>query len=369
MTWTGCGNHIEEILTGVENEKRCSGWQSGVCETLSVFSSIAVWQNLTPQQPPTENMMRWMSAYTSPCSSHCCRSVDCACIRCGFCNLSLTSNAKAAERYECADCMPIGEQDMKNHISLVSGTTMCSNCFHGGHADTATATSDVDVATGSTLAPPHEHSAHWCKIDINGIHTAVARPVAATANRTLVEGDFIPLPRHRKVPTTTTTTTTATATATAASALDESIEYGECLICCRPFYEATDDGEDEVVPVSPAFCSRSHGIALKDTFIKAYVDTHTHMCSTCALMNEKINKRDVYSDPTIYCIMCKQEQEEGQWRKEFQEEYMKLKGGKGTPALSIQEVSDRFAALWELHQQPWIRDILNETFTKRNSIA
>jgi hypothetical protein len=268
--------------------------------------SLMNWQKSVPPEQPTENMMKWMRHYALPCPLLCCRSPDCATIKCSFCSKSLTSaiGSFPIERYECAECDPVECDSFTTRSTvLVSATTMCADCF-------------------GSAAALHRHSALFLRIDSAGCHTVASRPVPAAPVRELQPDDFTPLPHIQ----------------------------GQCQ-CCEDHFSV-------VVPaVSVAFCSKGHGIcSTRDSsgkICQAY-DTRTFYCCGCALQWERGRGRQHYDFPDAYCEVCVSQREADKWKEEFEIERQdaEVQG----------DCEVRARRLRELHTQPWIRALVDHVF-------
>ncbi len=202
----------------------------------TLVPQLAHWQSAAPAEDPSENMRKWMAHFTEPCPFLCCRSVDCATIQCVFCRKTLTSaiGSQPLERYECAECEPVGSESFTTGtVAIVSATTMCRGCF-----------SDGDAA-------PHRHSDRYLRVDPAGRHSACSRAVPPAPVRELQLADFAPV-------------------------LNAS---GVCQ-CCREEFSVDQPA------VAAAFCRKGHGIAAtRDAQGKACEphDTGTFYCGECAL--------------------------------------------------------------------------------------
>lgn len=251
--------------------------------------------------------MKWMAHFDRPCHFLCCRAVDCASIQCLFCRKSLTSatGTPPVERYECAECEPVGCESFTTGLTaVISATTMCAACFI--HPNAA----------------PHRHSSLYLRVDPAGGHSAVSRPVPPAAVHALQLHDLMPLPHVR----------------------------GKCQCLGEDF------SEDEPA-VAAAFCKRGHGIAaFRDANGRTCepFDTGTFYCAPCSLMWARERGLDQYDNPDLMCSLCAHDREMQRWREEF--------AGERRSAESAGELDGKLQQLKQVHQQPWIRALADEVF-------
>jgi hypothetical protein len=306
---------------------------------MSAPATLDAWRASAATSPPTANMMRWMSAYETPCAYFCCRSIDCAQVRCTFCMASLTAHGSPSARFECMQC-PIAEvEDMDKNKAYVSCTTMCTACF------------------GDGTAARHQHADAFCAVDSRGRHQMCARPVPASPLAELTVADFTSVPAH------------------VMCALSQD-DAAACALCTEPF------SSDERPAVAPAFCSHAHRPGFVDNN-HGFKQADGYWCAECSLEWEKSLGRDQYCDTRVFCGMCRLEAERAAFRAEFQRERADAETEAAleveqtrtqtldddTHAANVRrEVSrarcERARALRELHRQAWVRAILVDVFSE-----
>lgn len=111
---------------------------------------IIEWQRSLPKppEPITANMLSWMRYFKTPCPLLCCYSGHCASINCNSCKAKLSTRPPKT-RYICMQCAP------KEELYQIPCAEYCEDCFKNPKIC-------------------HDHDS-FCKIDHEGIHSAVQR--------------------------------------------------------------------------------------------------------------------------------------------------------------------------------------------------
>lgn len=271
--------------------------------------ALVVWMERLLCTPPTDLMMRWMSAYADVCDRSCCYSSGCGSIRCDFCQRSFTEVlGRHLPRLECMQC-----QLDSPPTATESGaqTSMCEACF----------------ASADAL---HDH-ADFCHIDDHGVHTMVRRTVGWAPRSTLTPADLTHVPLQ--------------------SMPDDASR--SCVACMCEF----DDDNADAQAVSPAACTAGHAYGMpSDEY--GMVDTRGYCCRLCHFENLEVNGRTTYCDIRTCCSLCTFAREMAGWRHDFDAEAAALRAhGADAEAVKL-----RAAELKAVHLQPWIRAVIDAAF-------
>ena len=279
---------------------------------------LTSWLSILPEEEPTPNMMQWMQCFEIPCKKACCFSVDCAAIRCDSCSISFTKiQNEHKRRYVCMQCELVGVTPLcdPTKIYRIPGTTLCHACFE-------------------SAAIPHEHSKRFCLVNETGVHTEISRSV----------------PPQNKINLTQNLLQTAPFSA---------VEGKDCFICCEPFAQDFP----AVLPYGCVVASHSHGLIDRTVGVK---DEGIFYCPTCylqSLLKSSTTTTTTTNSPTVFpgsclCLLCQHSKEMDTWRTEFCEELSQaVVVTKGGPL----QLDAAEKALYELHPQPWIRQVLGES--------
>lgn len=261
---------------------------------------LVIWMESLTCAPPTEQMMRWMSAYADICDRACCFSPECASIRCQFCHKAFTSvPGRHLPRFECMEC------------NTTVRATICEECF----------------VSPTAL---HDH-VKFCLIDDRGMHSVVHRTEGIAPRKTLTMEDLPHVPID-KLPVGASTS---------------------CAVCMSDF----DDSVPEIQAVAPPGCERQHAFAQPDSQV-GQKDTHAYCCRECHFAFLSHNKHDTYCDLRTYCTLCNHERQVRRWGEEFDVEAAEL----SARGVSVEAVRAHIAELKALHGQPWIRAAIDASF-------
>ena len=233
------------------------------------------WRATLVERDPTENMMRWMRSYETPCRFACCYSSECAMIMCSHCHKSLTADGRMQTRWQCMECPVLPPDEPSRRPEF------CEDCWH-----------NPDVL--------HWHS-NFCKVDAKGVHTGVHREIGVAASTTIQEADLTEYPG----------------------------EVGPDTLCfiCYCGFEA--DGEER--PRGPPGCIKGHGEGIfhpekgLENVGPAHAECWIQMYrAKDALQACKSPKGGFFP---VYCSLCDFEAEMAGWRRDFDAGFALLREG------------------------------------------
>ena len=270
-------------------------------------------------RPPTPNMLNWMRYYSIPCSKLCCHSIDCGCIRCSSCGVSLTK-LPPSTRFQCIEC-PI----LLPEAPFDPRPTFCWNCFINDKC-------------------LHFHK-KWLKVDEKGIHSIIFRDKGICDINILdLNKDFISSDKKKE---------------------------GDCYICSEPF-------EKNNPAIKFPGCKGDHGTGVLDKF-KGMIDSGEYAHGYCLIKWYETCYRGTYCGEANYCDICNFEEEMKGWKRDFIEARKKLGiiekftefeeiCGVLSIVINKAEVENKEfleitrEKLMALHKQEWIRTLIKEIF-------
>lgn len=304
---------------------------------------VLSWRLSLTERDPTENMMRWMRSYDTPCRFACCYSTECAMIMCSHCKKSLTADGRMQTRYQCMEC-PVAAPDEPSRRP-----EFCEDCWHN-----------------PTVL--HWHS-NFCKVDAKGGHGAEVRRIGKVASATLEEADLAEYPR--------------------AAMEARKAATGQDVLCFICYCEFESEGEER--PRGPPGCPEGHGEGIfhAERGLEDAGPAHAACWIQWYQSKDALTycKSAVGGCFPIYCSLCEFEAEMAAWRESFDQGYnvireafkegSSLKREEAASALlqagslpscavpdismlgeevTLEDCEDAFErALALLHPQPWIQ--------------